>query len=143
MRKQIIAALFSLCPLLAEAADWYKFNENEERVDLVDRSTVVRKGTHVTSWSKVKFRVPQVYKGGEAAGALYSSAMQFADFDCARRAIYIIAANYFEGSDVDGSLTYSEKPIPGEQPYFVPVAPDSIGEAWMKYVCSSANRKDE
>jgi hypothetical protein len=125
MRKQIIAALFSLCPLLAEAADWYKFNENEERVDLVDRSTVVRKGTHVTSWSKVKFRVPQVYKGGEAAGALY------------------IAANYFEGSDVDGSLTYSEKPIPGEQPYFVPVAPDSIGEAWMKYVCSSANRKDE
>ena len=141
MRKHVIAALLASCPLFAGAADWYKFNDSEERTDLVDRSTMVRKGNHVMSWSKVRFRVPQVYKGGEANGARYSSAMQFADFDCSKRAIYIIAVNYFEGSDVDGSLTYAEKPLPGELPFFAPVAPDSVGEAWMKYVCSSAKQK--
>jgi len=87
MRKHVIAALLASCPLFAGAADWYKFNDTEERTDLVDRSTMVRKGNHVTTWSKVRFRVPQVYKGGEATGARYSSAMQFADFDCSKRAI--------------------------------------------------------
>jgi len=43
--------------------------------------------------------------------------MQFADFDCAKRAIYIIALNYFEGSDADGALAYAEKPVPGELPF--------------------------
>jgi len=48
------------------------FNDTDERIDLVDLSTLVHKGTDVTSWSKVKFRVPQVYKGGEANGTRYS-----------------------------------------------------------------------
>lgn len=62
MRKHVIAALLASCPLFAGAADWYKFNDSGERTDLVDRSTMVRKGNHVMSWSKVRFRVPQVYK---------------------------------------------------------------------------------
>ena len=141
MRKHVIVVLLASCPLFAGAADWYKFNDTDERTDLIDRSTIVRKGDHVTSWSKVRFRVPQVYKGGEANGAWYSSAMQFADFDCSKRAGYIIAVNYFEGSDVDGTLTHAEKPVPGELPFFTPVAPDSVGEAWMKFVCSFPKHK--
>lgn len=141
MRKQVIAILLTLCPLFAKAADWYKFNDTEERIDLIDRSSLVRKGVHVRSWSKVSFRAPQVYKGGEADGARYSSAMQFAEFDCAKRRIYIIAVNYFEGSDITGSLVHAEKPVLGEPPYFTPVAPDSAGETWMKNACASIKQR--
>jgi hypothetical protein len=76
MREHVVAALLASCPLFAAATDWYKFNDTEERTDLVDRSTMARKGGHVTTWSKVRFRVPQVYKAGEANGARYSSARQ-------------------------------------------------------------------
>jgi hypothetical protein len=32
MRKHVIAALLASCPLFAGAADWYKFNDTEERL---------------------------------------------------------------------------------------------------------------
>lgn len=141
MRRPVTAVLLASCPFFAVAADWHKFNDTEERIDLIDRSSLVRKGTHVTSWSKVSFRVPQVYRGGEASGARYGSAMQFANFDCVKRTIYIIAVNYFEGSDVDGALVHAEKPLLHESSLFTPVAPDSVGEAWMKSACSPVKQK--
>ena len=140
MRKQIAAALLASCPLFAVAADWYRFNETGERTDLLDRSTLIRKGQHVTSWSKVSFRTPQVYRGGEADGVRYRSAMQFADFDCSKRTIYIVAVNYFAEDDADGSVIHVEKPVPGERPFFTPIAPDSVAEVWMKHACARTKR---
>lgn len=140
MNNPIILVLLVLCAPLALAADWQKFSETADRSDLLDRSTLVRKGEHVRSWSKVSFSTPQVFKGGGADGVRYNSALQFADFDCDSREIYMILVNYFGGHDADGQLLHTEKPVPGERPTFMPVAPDSIGESWMKMACSMVKR---
>ena len=141
MKTTIIFVLLAAGMPLASAADWQKYNETEERFDYLDRSTVVRKGGNVRSWSKVNFAEPQVFKGGSGDGTRYSSAMQFGDFDCKARELYMVMVNYYAGPDADGGVVQSEKPTPGERPAFMPVAPDSVGESWMKKVCGEAKRK--
>ncbi len=141
MRKSIFLGLFMLVHPVAFAAEWRKFSETELRSDYIDRSTLARKGKHVRSWSKVAFSAPQVFRGGAADGIQYRSALQFADFNCESRELYVIAVNYFAGLDADGALLHSEKPMPGERPAFTPIAPESVGESWMKQACSAPDRQ--
>lgn len=140
MKKLLFFVLLGVCASSTFAADWKKLSETESRSDFLDRSSVSRKGVHVRSWSKVKFRAPQELKGRVSEGTHYSSALQFADFDCDARELYLVSVIYYAGTDVNGRLLHSEKAARGEVPSFTPVAPGTVGETWMKNACNKPNK---
>lgn len=139
--KTILLALNLVCSANASAAEWEKITTSDDSTHYVDREGVVRKGSHVRSWTKVTFDGPQTYKGGQSNGTKYGSMLQYADIDCDTREMYIVSALYYVGADGEGKVAVAERPTPGEQPNFSPIVPGSVGEVWMKYVCNPKTGK--
>ena len=141
MKTTIICLLLAVYAPSALAENWEKFSETDKRSDFIDSSSLVRKGTHVRSWSKVSFVEPQVYKGNLANGANFSSALQYADINCEAREMYMVKVVYYAGMDADGGVVVTENPTPGERAAFDPVTPGSVGDIWMRRACVQVKRK--
>jgi hypothetical protein len=114
-------------------AEWVEFAKNDQlgATMYVDPDTIRRTGDLVKMWSLLDYKTVQTSSGGS-----YLSTKEQSEYDCTEERERLKAFAAFSGSMGSGTVV-SLNPTEDK---WVPVAPDSSGQAMRKFACATSDR---
>lgn len=122
--SQIILLVLSSGPAYAE---WVRALNNQTDPTLyVDSDTIRRDGTVVKWWELLDYKTVQT-----VAGLSFLSMKVLREYDCAGEQIRVLAMADFSGNMANGKVVFTDF----AQSNWVPVQPESMGQALWKFVC--------
>lgn len=125
---RILVMLLILFGLYSKTAlaEWTVAGRSAPAVTYVDRTTIVRNGTHASMWNMSDYTEPQSWQGQ----AFLSSSAQF-EYDCAgARSRMLVEYGHSEHMG-QGERTYS---VQGPRPW-APANPGTIAETKLRSAC--------
>jgi hypothetical protein len=131
MKKILLAALLSSGH--AFAAEWVPLPDAGSADQyFYDNSKLVIKDDEITYWKKILFKTPQPVKGKEAASGILRERIQ-----CAEHGAKLLSYLYYSA---DGeTIDY----VAREDSAYVPIIPDTVGDAFDRVLCPMVWRKQE
>lgn len=131
-----VMIVFGVAALPAFGADWTRIGVDAEANSwMVDRASMVREGDLVRAWKKTVFAVPQPYPPN---GKLISSILFLDVTNCAKRVVGVKASKLFTA---DGTVIAAHED-PDDRIQWQSVAPDTVIERAMQFVCDASRSKD-
>jgi hypothetical protein len=119
----IILLFLSNSPAYAE---WVEIAATDYGMTVyVDSDTIRRKGDLVKMWSLLDYKTLQTDPGGS-----YLSTKQQGEYDCAEERMRFHALTSFSGNMENGTVVYNL-----DETKWIPVAPESRGQALWKFAC--------
>jgi hypothetical protein len=108
-------------------AEWVSVGTDDKLTLYVDPDTIRRKGDLVKMWSLLDYKTIQTSSGGS-----YLSTKQQSEYDCTDERERLIVFAAFSGSMGSGKVVFLNQ----TEDKWVPVAPDSSGQAMWKFACA-------
>jgi len=132
MHRYAIAALLAILSTASSAfaSDWVTVGvDNEGNTWLVDKESLVREAGTVRAWRRIEFKQTKPYppNGEPIASVLFLDVT-----NCSRRMVGVKASKLIRR---DGSLITAHEDADADVKW-VSVAPDTVVEKGMRFVCS-------
>lgn len=135
MKKLLIAVLFLLTAIPAQAANWVLVTEGNGSQYYVETESIRRVGNTVECWQKTNYEKQQILKYSSES---YQSTISFLRCDCFNRTEKVLQSTIY--SDVDGrGQVVSDWSGDNDKPSRI--IPGTVGEAIMKFVCQRSRQK--
>jgi hypothetical protein len=124
----------SLSPLTSHASEWkYIGSDDKGNIWAVDTSSIVSDGHMVRSWTRIDFKERQPYPPN---GELIQFAYSVNVVNCANHQIGVKASRLLRA---DGSVITAHEDIDANIQWQT-VAPDTVVEKTMTYICSFSTK---
>jgi hypothetical protein len=131
----LIAVLFLLAAIPAQAANWVLVAEGDGSQWYVETESIRRIGNTVECWQKTNYEKQQSFK---YSSEFYVSTIGLWRYDCFNRTGKVLQHTIY--SDIDGrGEVVSDWSGDNDKPSRI--IPGTIGEAIMKYVCQRSRQK--
>ena len=128
-----VAIAFLAAPGLVQASDWRVIlrSANGPRIEM-EMGGMHRELAIVHAWTRTTFRTPQ-RNPRHAPPVVFSSMLVLDVFDCLHKTMSVESAIYYGGADGNDVVDSFDAPVSASD--MVPVAPDTTGEATLKFAC--------
>ena len=127
MMKRLLMGLMLLMTATAASAEWILVGDNDEFIQYVDRTTIRRNGNLVKIWGLRDFKTVQKAADGQS----YLSSKTQEEYDCKEEKVRMLAFTVYDGKMGNGKVVESVY----DATRWIPIAPESIGEAKWKKAC--------
>ncbi len=128
MKQLIATVLMMVCSL--SWAKWELISEDDEVSYYHNKSTMRKNGAIVRLWTIWEYSSVQTGDSGD----IYKSAKELRAFNCKLETSAVISVVHYEGSMGSGKTVWSVTLLEKEWAW-VPIVPESIGEATWKIAC--------
>jgi hypothetical protein len=136
--RLFLACLALVFPIFAGSATWVEVGGNDSAVVLVDKDSLRRNQNKVKSWLKWQWVKP-VEVPNAFPVKLYQLEQQLQISDCQNNTLAIAQGIRYAdafGNEVADSYAFEEKSW-----HFTEVAPETLGESIIKFVCKTAAKE--
>ena len=135
MRALMIGiALLSMVPTVSLASDWQMVDWTDTAKFYVDAASITRSGDLVRAWTKSNYSKRQTHSSGKK---FFSSRNRVA-LRCEAKQMMMTSWAYLSESDLQGEVVESGQ-VPS--PVWEDVAPDTVAEMILIFVCANAPPK--
>lgn len=125
-------------PAVSLASTWVEVATNDSMTAEVDRESLRRKDSKVKVWVRWEYEAP-----ADVAGAYpkktFQSLKSLAIYDCSNRTNANLQELFY--ADKNGGRVVHTNVIPEAVATNDELAPDSMGEAILRFVCEATSRK--
>lgn len=127
--KGILGVVLACAPAWAVCADWVQVATSQNTAVFVDRLTLLRHGSLIEAWTKYQYEKTNSTDSLFGSIIAYSIGHEVYDCSARQRATRLLLAY-----DPGGNVLKSENP---PTIHFVDAAPDTLGDAELRYVCGA------
>jgi len=124
--KKIILTFLAIISIQANAVEWIPIADDESIKQLIDRSSIQRRGDIVYFWTMKNFKNIQ-YIGKYK----YMSIKQLKKINCKTKQLAFDYAYFLSKKDGEGDLVYTAEP----ENIYTPIPPESVAELQYTIAC--------